>query len=149
MNCILHKKKSTKSIGKKTQTLTKAKVGRPKVELDVELIERLSSVMCTTEDIARVCRCSKDTLERNYMEQMEYGRANARCSVRRKQYDVAMNDEHKAQGTMLVWLGKTELKQRETIEHAVKAEVSESSTGQAYIDEFKKVLDAFENGRKN
>jgi hypothetical protein len=81
-------------------------MARPHLKLDEKLIEELAGVGCTVPDIARICDCSNDTIERNYGEALERGRANTRASIRRKQFEIAMNDEHKGQATMLVWLGK-------------------------------------------
>lgn len=83
--------------------------GRPSLELDTRLIYDLASIHCTMEDIARIMRCSVDTLERGYAELIKDGRASGRSSLRRKQYQLAM-DGHP---TMLVWLGKQLLGQRD------------------------------------
>jgi hypothetical protein len=88
-------------------------MGRAKLELDRKLIEELAGLACTVEEISRLCKCSKDTLERNYMEHIETGRANVRASIRRTQYQIAMDPEHKGQTTMLIWLGKQLCGQRD------------------------------------
>lgn len=88
-------------------------MSKPFLKLDEKLIEELAGLACTVEDIARICKCSKDTLERRYMENLELGRANTRMSIRREQYTVAMDKEHKSQATMLIWLGKILCEQSE------------------------------------
>lgn len=88
-------------------------MSRPFLKLDENLIKELAGLACTVEEIARICDCSKDTLERNYRDALEFGRAHTRLSIRRKQFEIAMNDEHKSQGTMLVWLGKQLCSQRD------------------------------------
>lgn len=89
-------------------------MSRPFLKLDEKLIKELAGLGCTVDDIARVCDCSNDTLQRHYMHCLEVGRADAKVSIRRKQFQVAMDDEHKSQGTMLIWLGKVIAEQWET-----------------------------------
>lgn len=88
-------------------------MARPKKVLDEKLIADLAGIACTVEEIALICKCCKDTLERNYSQFIEEGRAHLRSSLRRKQYEVAMNDDAKGQTTMLIWLGKQLLEQKD------------------------------------
>lgn len=81
-------------------------MSRPFLKLDENLIKELAGIGCTTPEIASILNCGKDTIERNYAHCLEAGRANVRMSIRREQYHVAMDREHKGQVTMLVWLGK-------------------------------------------
>jgi len=78
-------------------------------ELDEGIIKRMASVMCTNEEIAFALGCCADTLERRYKHLLHAGKAEARLSLRHKQYEVAMSGNV----TMLIWLGKQWLKQRE------------------------------------
>lgn len=89
--------------------------GRPRIELDRDQIMRMASCMCTVEEIAYVMGCSKDTIERNYMDVLEEGRAKGRASLRRKQYEVAMTGDK----SMLIWLGKQLLGQSEKLDSNV------------------------------
>ena len=41
-----------------------AKVGRPRIDIDKKMFEKLCAMQCTEEDIAMFFDCSKDTLER-------------------------------------------------------------------------------------
>ncbi len=84
-------------------------MARPRKRIDAAQVRRLASIGCTTNDIAYVVDCSKDTLERRYAAAIEKGRAEGRTSLRRKQFALAM----KGNGTMLVWLGKNLLGQRD------------------------------------
>ena len=68
------------------------------------------------DEIARICHCSVDTLERRFMDEIEFGRADAKSSLKRKQFEVAMSGSV----PMLIWLGKVWMNQREpaqVIEH--------------------------------
>jgi hypothetical protein len=90
--------------------------GRPFIELDPVLLEDLAGIGCTMIEMASICHCSVDTLERNYADVIEKGRQRIRQSLRRKQLEVAMNGSRKgeyASPTMLIWLGKQMLEQRD------------------------------------
>jgi hypothetical protein len=67
-------------------------------------------------DIALIVGCSVDTLERRFADVIETGRADVRKSLRRKQVELAMKGDR----TMLIWLGKQLLGQRDEqrLEHA-------------------------------
>ncbi len=85
--------------------------GRPKIKLDYDQIEKLSSLQCTQEEIASYLGCSVDTLQRDdkfcgiYKDGMNKGR----MSLRRKQWKALDDGNY----TMLIWLGKQYLGQRE------------------------------------
>lgn len=85
-----------------------------KIKLDAGQVRELAGIGCTTDEMARIFRCSTDTLERNYMDAMEEGRANLKMSLRRKQVKLALEDGDKG---MLIWLGKQYLGQRDKHEH--------------------------------
>jgi hypothetical protein len=95
----------------------KNKGGRPRIKLDVEQIEKLASIGCTTQEIGVVLGCSDNTLERNYMQVLELGRAKMRMSLRRMQIKAAQEGN----GTMMVWLGKQYLDQADKSENKVYA----------------------------
>lgn len=88
-------------------------MSRPKKPVDPERVKALASIYCTVEEIAYVECVSKDTLERRFMDTINEGRAIGRESLRRQQYAIAMNLEHKGCTTMCIWLGKQTLGQRD------------------------------------
>jgi len=73
--------------------MTKKRNGRPKIKLDYELIEKLSYIQCTQEEIAEWFECSIDTLKRaikrdkgmTYAEYSGQKRKKGCISLRRKQ----------------------------------------------------------------
>jgi len=81
--------------------------GRPKLELDEEMIGRLASIHCSVDEIALIMNCGRDTIYRNYMDIVEQGRAKGKMGLRRRQWEVAQEGNR----TMLVWLVKNWLKQ--------------------------------------
>lgn len=114
--------------------------------LNEALIFDLASICCTVDEISKILKCSKDTIERRYMHILEEGRAQAKQSLRRKQFQVAMDDEHKGQTTMLVWLGKQLLEQTDKRQDMIS--VGEPKNGLAVLEEFKKVINDPGNERK-
>ena len=48
-----------------------SKVGRPKAEVDVEILKNLASIGCPTYEIASVMNVSARTLKRNFAEIIE------------------------------------------------------------------------------
>lgn len=84
-------------------------MGRPKLEIDEEEVIKLASIHCTMEEIGYIVGCSVDTLENRFSESIKEGRARGRASLRRMQYEAAK----KGNATMLIWLGKQLLGQRD------------------------------------
>lgn len=94
-------------------------VGRPKLDIDPDLVQDLAGIGCTMIEIARVCHCSVDTLERNFADVIEKGREEMHRSLRRAQLDAALHGTKKGEHynpTMLIWLGKQHLDQKEKAE---------------------------------
>jgi len=98
--------------------------GRPKKPIDWDMAEKLCSIHCTGEEIASILGVSYDTLQRRCQEEYKFGfadyykkaSANGKMSLRRKQYEVAM----KGNTSMLIWLGKNILGQRDHVENEIK-----------------------------
>jgi len=91
-------------------------MARPLKKIDPELVEKLAMIGCTTSEIAAVCNCSKDTLERRFAAILQKGREMGKSSLRRKQWQAAENGNV----AMLIWLGKQLLGQRDyqRLEHS-------------------------------
>lgn len=95
-----------------------AKMGRPEVKIEKEDFEKLCSMQCTLVEIAGFFDCSEDTIEnwckktyrgQTFSEVYKRKSAKGKISVRRKQFQVADSGN----ATMLIWLGKQYLGQRE------------------------------------
>lgn len=86
-------------------------MARPLKQVDEKIISRLAKIGCTTEEIASVAGCSKDTLERRFAAIIQKGRADMRMSLRRIQWRMA----EKGNVVMAIWLGKQHLEQREPL----------------------------------
>ena len=87
----------------------KKKVGRPKIEIDEELLYKLATIHCTMKEMSDILEVSQDTLKRNFAHIIDKGKSDGKMRLRRKQIEVAMSGNH----TMLIWLGKQMLGQSE------------------------------------
>tara|TARA_R100001510_G_C7535206_1_gene124999 strand:+ start:93 stop:416 length:324 start_codon:yes stop_codon:yes gene_type:complete len=88
------------------------KVGRPRKELDEAQLKKLAGMLCTMEEMASFFDCSVDTLERNFADTIKKGRDLGKMSLRRMQFEKAQQGNT----TMLIWLGKQVLGQKDRIE---------------------------------
>jgi hypothetical protein len=92
-------------------------MARPRKEIDWDIADKAAALFCTGEEIANLCGVSYDTLltrikELDYASFSEwFGEKSASTlkSLRRKQLDIALNGNV----TMLIWLGKQLLNQKE------------------------------------
>jgi hypothetical protein len=97
----------TRAKGKKRNN---GKPGRPPLEFDPNVIRALAMRECTLAEMAAILGCSERTLSDKYRDQILKGRMEGNISLRRKQYDMAMDGNV----TMLIWLGKNRLGQKDT-----------------------------------
>lgn len=90
-----------------------AKVGRPKFQIDYEAVQKLSSMMCTQEEIASFLGCDVRTLQRDeeFCRVYKDGREKGKMSLRRMQWKLAEKNT-----SMAIFLGKQYLGQRDNIE---------------------------------
>lgn len=83
--------------------------GRPPLDIDEKVVESLASINCTMIEIASAVGCSVDTLERRFADIIRKGREVGKSSLRRLQWKQAEGGNV----SMLIWLGKQWLGQRE------------------------------------
>ena len=88
-----------------------ATIEKKSYKLDVQMIAKLASIMCSYEEIASVMNTSVDNLKKRYKDIIEKGRAEGKKSLRRKQMEVALE---KGDVRMLIFLGKNYLDQKDT-----------------------------------
>lgn len=86
--------------------------GRPRKEVSGEVVRALAAFGATLKDVAGYLEVSHDVIERHYADDMNAGRFESYISLRRRQFEMAMDGNP----TMLIWLGKVMLGQRETSE---------------------------------
>ena len=88
----------------------KKKGGRPRKEIDTELLYKLATIHCTMREMVDIIGVSEDTLKRRYSALIDKGKAEGRMRLRRKQMEVAMQGN----AVMLIWLGKQMLSQQDS-----------------------------------
>ena len=79
---------------------------------------KLARVGCTLRDIGSVLGISHSSVDYNFPRELEKGRAELRCSLRRSQVSLAIQDKNP---TMQIWLGKQLLDQKDSrhqVEHS-------------------------------
>ena len=91
--------------------------GRPRIEIDFDIVSKLASIQCTQEEIASVLGVSLSTLDHNqeFLRIFRDKRQSGKASLRRKQWQMAVEQGNP---TMLVWLGKNYLGQQDKMEHS-------------------------------
>lgn len=89
-------------------------MARPKKQVDEALLEKLASIQCTNEELSNMVGVSIDTLLRRYATLIKKARDNGKKSLRRMQWEAAQ----KGNVTMLIWLGKQYLGQKDKIDFA-------------------------------
>ena len=114
--------------------MTKNKGGRPKIEINYSLVEKLAHIQCTQEEIAEVLGVSTRTLLRNkeFCHIYKKGLESGKSSLRRLQFKSA----EAGNATMQIWLGKQYLGQKDKQEHehtgkggkAIEIDISNLST---------------------
>ncbi len=96
--------------------------GRPKKEIDYELVGKLAEIQCTQEEIAGILDISRQTLSKDeqflyiYSTKKEAGRS----SLRRMQWKTAEGGNP----TMQIWLGKQYLGQADKHDTELSGQVA-------------------------
>lgn len=85
-------------------------MARPKKVIDEDQLFKLAAINCSLAEMAAVLNCDVKTLTNRFSHVIEKGRENGKMSLKRKQYEVAMGGNV----SMLIWLGKNILGQRDT-----------------------------------
>lgn len=82
-------------------------MGRPKIDIDPDMVLKFAQLGCTVKEIANHFGCTDDTIINRFSEELDKGRANLRMSLRQMQLKSASNGNV----AMLIWLGKQMLGQ--------------------------------------
>lgn len=90
---------------KADNTIKTQSIGRPKKELDEEVIARLSQIGCTQEEIGSVVGISARTLQRRYADLVAENKNKGKASLRKVLWKKALKGDPK----LLIWLSKNEL----------------------------------------
>lgn len=94
---------------------------RPRKPIDWEIVKGMLFVLATQQEISAYVgvaietlhtRCKKE-LGISFTELSEQKRQETKIQLRKAQLAVALDPKHRSHGTMLIWLGKQYLGQRE------------------------------------
>lgn len=94
----------------------------PRIEFDLKQVEELASIQCTQAEMAAVLGCARETIIRRakedeaFAQAIEKGREGGKASLRRMQWKKARDGDR----TLLIWLGKQYLGQRDRTETEFK-----------------------------
>src|SRR5438132_10766425 len=66
------------------------KRGRPKKEIDPEMVRKLAMIGCTIQTIAEHCHCCRDTIENRFRFEIEEGKSQAHIRILGKIFQSAM-----------------------------------------------------------
>lgn len=93
------------------------KRGRKKIAIDYEKAEKLAYILCTQSEIASILDVSLTVLEHDpeFQRIHKKGMESGHASLRRMQYKAA----EAGNPTMLIWLGKQHLGQRDRMEQEI------------------------------
>lgn len=80
-------------------------MARPRKKIDPILVEKLAAIHCTITEIASVCDCSVDTLERRFADIIEKGKSKGKTKLRQGLWELASKGNLGA----LIWLSKQHL----------------------------------------
>jgi transcriptional antiterminator len=106
-------------------TTKRSAAGRPPVDLDEAQLELLAKVGATHWEMAAHFGVTERTIENKlkqekYKAAIERGKGKGNVSLRRKQMELALKGDR----TMLIWLGKQRLGQKEKIDHSEEISTS-------------------------
>ena len=104
----MDRRKSNKMKSDKNKTIMATKsngIGRPKKELDKNIIANLSQIGCTQEEIGSVVGISARTLQSRYADLVEENKNIGKASLRKRMWKAALNGNP----NMMVWLSKNYL----------------------------------------
>jgi len=84
--------------------------GRPRINIDVNILSSLAQIGCTQEEMASVVGISARTLQRNYAEIVDQNREKGKASLRKKMWDKALTKDNT---NMQIWLSKNYLNMKD------------------------------------
>ena len=90
---------------KANDTIKTKSIGRPKKELDKDVIAKLSQIGCTQEEIGSVVGISARTLQSRYADLVAENKNKGKASLRKVLWKKALKGDPK----LLIWLSKNEL----------------------------------------
>jgi hypothetical protein len=120
--------------------------GRPKLKIDPAEVRKHAKGGSSNVEISHFLGCDEAVIRRRFAKELKQGRAERKMIIRQAQNKLAMEGN----ATMLIWLGKNELDQRDAplkLEHtgadggAIKTETEHRHT--IDYDQLERDLDRF------
>lgn len=99
---------------------------RQKAPIDPDALEKLAALQCTVSEAAAFLEVAQSTLstrmktDKVLADAWERGREMGKLSLRRSQWEAARGGDR----TMLIWLGKQWLGQRDRLDQEVKSDTA-------------------------
>jgi hypothetical protein len=114
-------------------------MARPRKEIDQKAFEKLCGLQCTQQEICDWFDCDdvtlnswcKRTYHKGFSEVFAQKRGKGRVSLRRSQWQAA----EKGNASLLIWLGKQWLGQKEKPDESVDTEDSDAYFTEAGLNE--------------
>jgi hypothetical protein len=118
------------------------RAGRPRKPIDWEVVKGMLFVLATQQEIASYIGVAIDTLHARckkelgitFTELSEQKRQETKIQLRKAQLAVALDPKHRSHGTMLIWLGKQYLGQRE------KQQLTGKNNGPIQVDHAERMM---------
>jgi IS30 family transposase len=117
--------------------------GRPKLEIDSDQVRKLAALHCTVDEIADILNCGRDTIYRHCREELDRGRAEGRMRLRTMQFKSAQSGS----ASMLIWLGKQILGQRDQQE-IINVDEEEKRLSDDEVDDILKKITGNDTNKK-
>jgi transcriptional regulator with XRE-family HTH domain len=113
------------------------KRGRKQTDIDIEKVMQWARAGATQKEIASRLKVDLSTINRrlrkaDFRYDYDCAIAELKVSLRTKQVAIALNDKHPAQATMLIWLGKQFLGQREPFR--LDGSLEQNLTGKVVVE---------------
>jgi hypothetical protein len=86
--------------------------GRPRKEIDFEIVRKLAAIGCTNAEIGAWFNCDESTIRGRCSEEVRLGKEDGKTSLRRMQWKRA----RAGSDTMLIHLGKHMLGQTDKVQ---------------------------------
>ncbi len=106
-------------------------MARPRIEINWIEFDKLCFIQATRREVASWFECSEDTIDRacerekgmNYASYFEEKAGKGKISLRRKQFEMAMEGDR----VMLIWLGKQYLGQADKMDQSVNMDLAKKA----------------------
>lgn len=123
-------------------------MSRPKAEINWKFVDEHLEAGCSGTEIAARLGIHPDTLYDNcerefnstFSAYSQQKKQSGEVLLRKAQFDKAIGNTDRGDNTLLIWLGKVRLEQRETQEHIVTPET---------VKTFNTIIDQLDQMQKN